>query len=213
MQLFYSPMSHFARKVRILAAHLNVPLDLVDAGSPTSAEAEHFGNNPLMKVPTLSCPEGLIFESDTISRYLVHRFDPGDRFAVLTEDIQRQNARAVMNGVMTAEVELLLAARSGVDVANAPRYHKLRQVIAAGLLWLEQNADLFAPEEPDYNQFHLLALWEHLLDFQTSAAFQNMPELELPHLARHTDRIGQLPLVAASRHRVDIGHHRSPWLP
>lgn len=208
MKLFYTPGSHFARKVRLLAAALQIPLELINIRSTFGINPVVFGNNPLMTVPTLRIEEKLIFDSDVIAAFLVHRYDPDDRFGVLTDDIDILNARSVMNGIMSAEVELVLAARRGVDTLIPERLQKMRLTIAHGLAWLEERSELFS-DEPDYPGFHLVALWDHLV------FFQHMPAQHFPRLERHVHRLSQLPLVSASHPSmtaVDTGSHHSNTL-
>ena len=161
MQLYYTPRSHFSRKVRILLEALELDAALIDAGNVGAADGTAFGPNPLMKVPTLIDGDSTIFDSDHIAQHLVARHDPGDRFAVLTRDPDVLNARAVMNTAMATEVELILAERSGIDTRGLARYDKMRQAIDAGLAWLERHAGVF-PAQPNYLAFHLVAMWDHL---------------------------------------------------
>ncbi|RZU47932.1 glutathione S-transferase [Fluviicoccus keumensis] len=190
MKLYYTTGSHFARKVRLLLAALETDVELVDAVSTARTEPERFGGNPLLTVPVLVDGQQTVLDSDRIAAWLVQRFDPGDRFRVLTADPDRLNARMVLNGVMAAEVELLLAARSGLSM-DSRRWEKKRRVIRHGLLWLETRSDLFAGE-PDYLDFHLLACWDHL------RTYGHFPDLELPLLSARAARLAALPWAAAS---------------
>lgn len=175
LRLVYTPRSHFSRKVRLLADALGLRLELVDAGNVASGEAAAFGPNPLMKVPTLLADGRAVFDSDHIAAWLVRRHDPGDRYGVLTQDADALNARAVMNGVMALEVELILAERTGLGTAH-PRFDKMRAGMRQGLDWLEANAALFPDAtQPGYLGFHLLAMWEHL-------AFYGLLPLDQPGL-------------------------------
>ena len=192
MQLYYTPHSHFSRKVRILLEGLGVPVELVNSVDTANLDPARFGHSPLMRVPVLRDGDIWVFDSDVIAAHLVRTLDPSDRFAVLRHDIPGLNARSVMNGVMTAEVELLLAARTGLETNGHRRFDKARQVIAAGLEWLEQHEGLFAGE-PDYLCFHLVSMWEHL------HRFGYFPPLALPQLTRHAERVGELPIVVATR--------------
>jgi len=158
MKLYFTPRSHFSRKVRILIAAWSLDVELVDAGNV--AEQEAFGGHPLMTVPSLSLDGETIFEADHIAQVLTRRFDPDDRFAVLTTDPGQLNWRAVLNGIMAAEVELILAQRTGVDTSH-PRFVKKRRAIERGLDWLEAQADL-CPPEPSYGGFHLVCMWDHV---------------------------------------------------
>lgn len=191
MQLYYTPRSHFSRKVRILLAALGLDATLIDAGNVGDADTAAFGPNPLMKVPTLVDGHRTLFDSDHIAQYLVVRHDPGDRFGVLTRDPDALNARAVMNGVMATEVELILAERSGIDTRGLPRFDKMRQSIDAGLAWLEQHADAF-PAQPCYLAFHLVAMWDHL-------ALYGLRPLGYPRLSGLVARTSAHACVAASK--------------
>lgn len=194
MRLLCTPRSHFSRKVRLLAAGLAVPLELVDAGNVADGVPAAFGPNPLMKVPTLITGDGrAIFDSDHIAAWLVRRHDPGDRFDVLTDDVDLLNARAVMNGIMAAEVELILAARTGIDVDAHARFSKMRASMLAGLDWLEARHDVF-PRDATYATLHLLALLDHLV-------FYGLVPLAHPRLAALVARLGAQPEFAASAPR------------
>ena len=162
MDLYYTPRSHFSRKVRILADALRVELRLVDIEQVGSRNAKDFANNPLMKVPTLVDDGGdWLIDSDHIAQFLVRRFDPGDRYGVLTTDPVHLNLRAVLNGAMSAEVELILAERSGIDTSSLPRFDKHRAVIVHSLRWLEDRSNAIEPAS-SYLGFHLVCLLDHL---------------------------------------------------
>lgn len=192
MQLVYTPRSHFSRKVRLLADALGLELELVDAGNVARGEATGFGANPLMKVPTLVDGARRVFDSDHIAAWLVRGHDPADRFHVLTTDTDVLNARAVMNGMMAAEVELILAERTGLGTGH-PRFDKMRAALAQGLDWLESNDGLFA-RAPDYLGFHLVAMWDHLAFYRTAT-------LDRPRLQARVAAYAQWPFVARSRPR------------
>lgn len=190
MKLYYTPRSHFSRKVRVLIDALNLQVELINAGNVAEDSAENFGPNPLMRVPTLvdnGCP---VFESDYIAQYLVRQFDKNDRFNVLTNDVRTLNARAVMNGVMSAEVELILAARTGIDTEAYLRFNKITESINRGLNWLELRAEIFSGE-PSYLGFHLTAMWDHL-------ALYDLVSLNYPKLRDSVGRLSAFAYIAAS---------------
>jgi len=190
MKLYYTPKSHYARKVRILIDALDLPVALVDIQDVTGQSAQLFADNPMMKVPTLTDGEVAVFESDHIAQYLVRRFDTEDRFQVLTTDPHQLNLRAVMNGVMAAEVEVILAERTGLDTQGVKRFDKHREVVNQGMGWLESNAGLLA-EQPTYNGFHLVSLWDHLVLY-------GQYSLDYPSLNRRYQQLSQLDFVAQS---------------
>lgn len=192
MQLHYTPRSHFSRKVRILLSGLGLEVTLVDVGNAAACGAEAFGGNPLMMVPLLRDGAQVVMDSDPIAEYLVQRHDPADRYRVLDRDPGRINLRTVMNEIMSAEAELILAARTGMDTSVHLRFDKKRRVITQGLDWLEQRADEI-PATPDYLGFHLVCLWDHLVMSGLH------PGTSLPRLAARVTLISQMPVVAATR--------------
>lgn len=191
MQLSYTPTSHFARKVRILAAAMNCPLALVNAGIATSADPAAFAGNPLLRVPTLIDGDTRVFDSDAICAYLVRQYDPTDRFGVLDADILRINARTVMNGIMSAEVELVIASRHGLNTDNYARLNKLKIVIESGLAWLEQRYHLFT-DPPDCLGFHLVSMWDHL------AYYGNLPQQSYRELQRRVKQLSEFRYITAT---------------
>lgn len=193
MKLFYTPRSHFSRKVRILLAAWGVDVELCDVGNVAEIAPEAFGPSPLMKVPALVDGDVTVLDSDNIARYLTRRFDPQDTFGVLTEDIDATNARAVMNGVMAADVEIVLARRTGIDTHGLPRFEKLLGSIRAGLAWLDARAALFAGP-PAYAGLHLVCAWDHLALFE-------LVDLRYPALQSHVTRLSSLPYVTATAPR------------
>lgn len=191
MKLYYTPRSHFSRKVRILMAGLQMPHTLVDVGNVADSDAAQFGDNPLMKIPALKYEARTIFDSDHIARYLVNQVAGRDPFGVLTDDVALLNLRAVMNGIMAAEVSYLLAQRTGIQVAGLPRFEKLKASMRQGLVWLESHVDHF-PKTLDYANFHLVSMWDHLELYQILA-------LPYPRLKALADDISNHEVVAASK--------------
>lgn len=190
LKLYYTPKSHFSRKVRILADALKIDLELIDVGNVAELSTEIFGSNPLMKVPTLIDHQRVVFDSDHIAQYLVQRFDSGDQFGVITSDVMTLNTRSVMNGVMSSEVELILAARTGIDTKAYSRYAKITGSITKGLEWLEAHVDVF-PAPPSYLGFHLVAMWDHLV------LYDCVP-LEYPQLSDTVKRLSEFEYVLVS---------------
>ena len=167
LRLLSTPNSHFSRKVRILSSASNIDLELVDIGNVASNSLLQFGNNPLMKVPTLVDSHSVVFDSDHIAQYLTRKFDPIDKYSVFVEDANSLNLRSVMNGIMSTEVELILSERSGLHTGGLVRFDKHRAAITHGLAWLERQADSFPSsrepiEQPSYADFHLVCMWDHL---------------------------------------------------
>lgn len=170
---------------------LQLHAELIDVGNVADSNAAIFGSNPLMKVPTLVDGSHTVFDSDHITQYIVRTYDASDRFRVLTTDIDVLNARAVMNGIMSTEVELILAARTGIDTRAHKRFDKMREAMTCGLDWLENFAYVF-PNEPSYLAFHLIAMWDHVTLYDVCT-------LDFPRLREHVARWTVLPYVALTK--------------
>jgi glutathione S-transferase len=162
MQLFGTPLSHFTRKIRILAAELGVPLEFVPTQSVMATTPAAYADNPLMRIPTLVDGETTVIDSDHIARYLVGRFDAEDRCAVRSEDVAALNRLAVTSGIMANEVVLILARRGGLEnVESVVYFQKLIAAIDGGLAWLERVVEPDAPGF-DYRDIALVCMWQHL---------------------------------------------------
>lgn len=188
MKLYYTPKSHFARKVRILMDAWGIELELIDVGDV--ADSESFGDNPLMKVPALVDGKACVVDSDNIAQYLTRKFDKQDKYGVLTTDVHILNTRAIMNGIMAAEVELLLAKRTGIDTSKYKRFDKMTDSINSGLTWLEQNESIFS-FKPTYLSFHLVCMWDHLALYTTV-------DLNYPKLQDLVNQMSKLSFVASN---------------
>jgi glutathione S-transferase len=170
VQLYGTPASHFTRKLRILLAELDVPFEFVRTPSVLAPTADAYGNNPLMRVPTLVDGDLTLIESDHIARYVVDKHDPNDRFGVLSVEPRTLNRIAITNGIMANEVVLILAKRGGLEAIDGVAYfRKLRSTIDDGLAWLDGNVDV---EEPglDYADMVMISMWQHALHYGFASA-------------------------------------------
>lgn len=168
LQLHGTPLSHFTRKIRILLAELDVAFDFVRESTVLATTPAAYGNNPLLRVPTLVHGDVTLVDSDHIARYLVATFDPHDRLGVTTTRPDDLNRLAVVNGIMANEVVLILAKRGGfADVEQVAYFRKLAGAIDAGLAWLEAHAardhDAF-----DYADIATVCMWQHLDHYRLS---------------------------------------------
>src|SRR5579872_1118000 len=108
-RLLGTPASHFTRKLRILLAELEVDFEFVRTSSFFATETSAYGGHPLLRVPVLQIDGVSLVESDHIARYVVSKFDPADRFGVLSTHPDELNALAVANGIMANAVVLIMA--------------------------------------------------------------------------------------------------------
>lgn len=71
----YAPKSHVnaGAKVELVAKFLEVPLEFNRIPRAEWKSAEYMKKNPMGKIPTLETPEGCIYESMSIIRYLARK--------------------------------------------------------------------------------------------------------------------------------------------
>ena len=191
MKLYYTPLSHFSRKVRLVLDHFKVDCDLEDVGSVASLEPAHFADNPLMNVPVLKSGDDWLVDSDHIAFYLARKYDASDRLNISTNSIAVMNARAVMNGIMQNDVKLVLGERTGINIDDLVYFQKARKSIAGGLLWLQERRHLLNGNRPTYLDFHFISMWDHLKYF-------GLVDLKYSALEVIADKLSQYPDVARS---------------
>lgn len=195
MKLYATKLSHFSRKVRLLLDHYGLDYEFIDIGNVAGADTEIFNGNPLMSVPVLKDEDLWLIESDNIAAYISHKHDPGDTYNVLTDCSDTLNARSVLNGVMSNEVKIILAERTGIDTEPLDYFQKARSVITNGLSWLEERTDIFSVERPGYIEFHLISLWDHL-------SYYEIVELTYPGLGAIAEELGKRDIIESSAPHV-----------
>jgi glutathione S-transferase len=169
LKLYGTPRSHFTRKIRILLLELGLDFELVELPGLLAGAATTYGDNPLMRVPTLVDGDQLVIDSDHIARYIVDRHDPGDRFGVRRESVADGNRLAVINGIMANEVVLILTKRGGLDdLSGSSYFSKLVTAIDHGLAWLDRETDPHASGF-DYRDIALVCMWQHAAFYQLAS--------------------------------------------
>jgi glutathione S-transferase len=165
MKLVGTPLSHFTRKIRILLLELGIDAEFVRAPGVMTTTLASYGDNPLLRVPTLLHDGRTIIESDHIARYVVASFDASDRLRVRSDDVDDMNRLAVMNGIMANEAVLILAKRGGVeDIDGVVYFRKLKTAIGEGLRWLDNHVDV-EREDFDYRDVVLVCMWDHFAHY------------------------------------------------
>jgi glutathione S-transferase len=200
-QLYGTPVSHFTRKIRILLAELGVAFDFVRASSVLGTSPSPYGNNPLLRVPTLVDGAETVFDSDHIARYLVGKHDAEDRFRVRSERASDLNRLAVVTGIMNDEVVLILAKRGGLaDVDGVAYFRKLRAAIDAGLAWLDGDGALeTGAADFTYIDIATVCMWQHLRHYAL------VPDLDRhARLAARVARFADRPSVAGTTPEVSL---------
>lgn len=187
LRLFGTPKSHFTRIVRIVGHELDLPFEVVDIGNVGAAET--FGGNPLMQVPALADGPRSIWGTSNICRYLVGLADV-DPLHVCTQDWSAVNLAYVIQGVMSAEVQLILAERSGLE-AKGPRFDKIRSTIERGLAFVDGEIEVTA--QFSYVHACAISMWDHLL------LYENAMPSDSDALNAVARGFGERPSVVATR--------------
>lgn len=196
-RLHGTPASHFTRKLRILLSEIGIQYEFVRTPSVLSLNCDDYGRNPLLRVPFFEDGDVAMWESDSIARYVARKYDPADRFTVLSESVQDANIQSVINSTMSNEVVLLLTERSGGDITGIPYMQKLDSAIHSGLAYLEE---VVTKREAsyDYRDISLICLWDHLVHNQWKGLEQ------YPRIQAHVSRFAVRPAVAASTPRQSL---------
>lgn len=191
MKLYASLLSHFSRKIRILLDLYGINYEVIDVGNVAEGTSEKFGGNPLLRVPVLVDQSHWIIDSDHIAEYLVRKLDPADRYQVLSQEVSDLNIRAVLNGIMSEEVTVIIARRTQVPTDQYTFFKDALEVIQDGLTWLEGQAGKFSPKNPGYKEFHLICAWEHL-------AYYDLIPLKHTQLKKIVDQVSSVPQIQKS---------------
>lgn len=139
--IFGRSSSHFTRVVRIFAAEMGVVHSFQVVRNLMSSDAQDYGGNPALKMPTLQTPRGLWFGALNISRELTRLSGLGRR-VVWPEDLTQAiaaSAQELVLGAMATEVALIMGKAVGSG-AGGPHEAKMRTSLLSTLVWLEDNA-------------------------------------------------------------------------
>jgi glutathione S-transferase len=208
-ELYGTPLSHFTRKIRVLLAELGVDFDFVRTPGVLAVSAGQYGDNPLLRVPTLVHAGDTVFESDHIARYVARTFDPEDRLGVLRERVLDANRLAVVNGIMDNEVVLILAKRGGLtDLDSVAYFRKLATAIDSSLAWLDAHTE---PDDPEfaYGDIATICMWQHLTHYKTVRTLEPYGRVAA-RVARFADR----PSVASTTPEASLAEAAAAgWKP
>src|SRR4051812_25003974 len=134
--------SHFSRITRIYAAELEVPCGFEPVFDIASTASGVFGDNPLLRVPSLRTPEGTWFGSLGVCRELARR-SPRVRRLIWPEDLLRvlgSNAQEVVTDAMNTGVVIITSRMQKVPDDN-PALTKPFARLHGALHWLEANLE------------------------------------------------------------------------
>jgi glutathione S-transferase len=143
MKLYSHPVSPFARKARIIAHELGVPLEIVPIASARS-DPDLRNVNPLKQIPVLVLDDGSsLFDSPVICEYLNHtgggKFFPGNNiFSHHTNRWKALGLAALGDGLADAAVALRYERAEPETRRNPERMERLKETINAAIDALER---------------------------------------------------------------------------
>lgn len=165
MKLYMTPLSHFSRKIRVIAGVFGLQMEYVDVGPVAAIGLEKFANNPLMGVPVLTAENLWLVDSENIAAYLLKKYDPHNTLKYFSNNLADLNARAIMNGTMANDVKIVQGTRSHIPVYEYPYFQKAKESILCSLEWLNSKADSLFSDEITYNTVLLTCTIDHLKYF------------------------------------------------
>lgn len=165
MKLYITPLSHFSRKIRIIAGVFDLPVEYVEVGPAAAIGLEKFANNPLMGVPVLTAENLWLVDSENIAAFLLKKYDPNNTLKYFSDNLMDLNARAIMNGTMANDVKILQGTRSNIPVYEYPYFQKAKKSILCSLEWLNSKADSLFSNEVTYDTILLTCTIDHLKYF------------------------------------------------
>jgi glutathione S-transferase-like protein len=160
--------SHFTRVTRIFAAEMSIDYSLRVVRDLMSSNAEDYGGNPALKIPSLQTPQGVWFGSLNVCRELWRRSSPRP-LVVWPEDLDKPllaNAQELVLQAMSTEVSLIMGKAAGTSDSSA-HHTKMRQALVNMMAWLEENersilAALPPHRDLSYLEVTLFCLVTHL---------------------------------------------------
>ncbi len=170
--------SHFTRIVSIYAAELGVECAFSPVFDIRTMDASAFGENPMLRVPSLVTPEGTWFGSLNACRELARRSSsavpllwPEDHLTPLAANAQEITTDAMVTGVV------IVTSRMNALPDDTPALAKSFARLHGAIAWLEANLDAA-----------LAPLPEHRLSFLEVSAFCLLTHLGFRDLASIADR-------------------------
>ena len=139
MKLYYSKTSPYARKVLLLAKHLDLDTDIEIVHTvPLEADASFLEINPLSKVPALVLPgETPLFDSRVIAEFLLDRAGMNDTGRHKTEVLKRQ---ALADGIMDAAFAIVMECKRDDAEQSAFWTMRWQNAIERSFAYLENGA-------------------------------------------------------------------------
>jgi len=194
--------SHYTRIVSIYAAELGIDCTFEPVFDIGSTDTHVFGENPLLRVPSLTTPEGTWFGSLNACRELARRSSAGvpliwpeDHTTPLGANAQEITTDAMITGVV------IVTSRLHAVADDAPSLTKPFARLRGAVAWLEANLDAALAPLPEHRLSFLEVSAYCLL---THLGFRELLSIEdRPRLGAFCRRFGARPSALATGYYFD----------
>jgi glutathione S-transferase len=194
--------SHFSRITRIYAAELEIPYVLAPVFDIKSTDPLAFGDNPLLRVPSLRTPEGTWFGSLNVCRELARRTALPARLVWpedLTDPLSANAQEIVLDAMGTGVV--IVTARGAEIPDDSPSLVKPFARLEAAIAWLESSLDSAIATLPE-RQVSFLEVSAFCL--LTHLGFRGLGTIDdRPRLLAFSERFGTRPSARTTAYRFD----------
>lgn len=195
--------SHFTRITRIFAAELRIDYSFQVVRDLMSSNAEDYGGNPALKIPSLRTSRGVWFGALNICRELWRQSSPRPR-VVWPENLDAPllaNAQELTLQAMSTEVSLIMSRVGGAsdDSAHAS---KMRVALGNMMSWLEEHTRPVLAALPPHRDLSFLEV--SLFCLVTHLEFrQVLPTAPYSELNRFCQQFGTRPSASQTSYRFD----------
>jgi len=187
IQVLGSRTSPFVRRVRIVAAELGAPFELVDSTSESGQERLRAWS-PLQKIPVARFGDEVVLDSHSIIDRLIAEYGYGPLRAA--DDLWPETRVAhVIDGALDAAINVFYLRRDGVG-AEVPYLAKQEARVDRALAWL---AEHWTPEELGLTEVMAITT----LDWMRFRAVR--PVAEVPRFAELLVRYADRPSFNSTR--------------
>ena len=136
IRLFGTITSPYVRRVRIVAAELGLPYELLETVSE-QGQAKLRERTPVWKVPAAEIEGQLVLDSHVITELLLMRDESSVLAPLAVDDIAARNAISVVDGALDALINAFYLAKEGITPEQAPYLKKQHARAEAALTWLD----------------------------------------------------------------------------
>lgn len=137
--------SLFTRVPRVFAHQAGVAVELSVVRDLAAQEADAYGGNPALKIPTLRRSDGgLVFGAANVTRVIL---DGTALRVAWPEDVRSdrgRNAHEMLAHAMSAQVQMIMG--TVIGALDATVFAKVRRGLEGALGWLDANADAVLAE-------------------------------------------------------------------